>query len=78
VQIDAPSTQAAPADAGLVHAQEPGQAGGRIRKIANAAVDRLLAHGNGGLHQLVSSPYPLHVVMQILGVPEEDEGGCWC
>ncbi|RQW42310.1 cytochrome P450 [Novosphingobium sp. LASN5T] len=48
---------------------------GEIRKIANATVDRLLAHGSeGDFTKLVSSPYPLHVVMQILGVPEEDEG----
>jgi cytochrome P450 len=45
-----------------------------IRKIAVATVDRLLAAGGeGDFTKLVSSPYPLHVVMQILGVPEEDE-----
>ena len=46
----------------------------RTRKIAEATVDRLLAaDGEGDFTKLVSSPYPLHVVMQILGVPEEDE-----
>ncbi|MCB2086227.1 MAG: cytochrome P450 [Sphingomonadaceae bacterium] len=45
-----------------------------IRAIANAAVDRLVAAGpEADFTQLVSAPYPLHVVMQILGVPEEDE-----
>ncbi|WP_120716762.1 cytochrome P450 [Tsuneonella amylolytica] len=48
------------------------------RAIARAAVDRLLAAagGNGGVadfSKTVAAPYPLHVVMQILGVPEEDE-----
>lgn len=54
---------------------------GEIRAIANATVDRLVAAGEGGVGEregvdfckLVSAPYPLHVVMQILGVPEEDE-----
>lgn len=46
----------------------------RTRRIAEATVDRLLAAGGeGDFTKLVSSPYPLHVVMQILGVPEEDE-----
>ncbi len=46
----------------------------RIRKIAETTVDRLLqAGGEGDFTKLVSSPYPLHVVMQILGVPEADE-----
>ncbi|MBU6393187.1 MAG: cytochrome P450 [Sphingomonadales bacterium] len=46
----------------------------RVRTIAEATVDRLLqADGEGDFTKLVSSPYPLHVVMQILGVPEEDE-----
>lgn len=47
---------------------------GNIRAIASATVDRLLAAGGeGDFTKLVSCPYPLHVVMQILGVPEEDE-----
>ena len=45
-----------------------------IRGIAGAAVDRLLAAGpEADFVPTVSAPYPLHVVMQILGVPEEDE-----
>lgn len=45
-----------------------------IRKIAKANVDRMLASGSeGDFVKLVASPYPLNVVMQILGVPEEDE-----
>lgn len=45
-----------------------------IRQIATTTVDRMLAAGGeGDFTKLVSSPYPLHVVMQILGVPEEDE-----
>ena len=46
----------------------------RVRAIAEATVERLLeAGGEGDFTKLVSSPYPLHVVMQILGVPEADE-----
>lgn len=48
-----------------------------IRGIASDTVDRLLSAAQGGetadFCKLVSQPYPLHVVMQILGVPEEDE-----
>ena len=48
-----------------------------IRGIARGAVDRLLGAAESGntvdFCKLVSQPYPLHVVMQILGVPEEDE-----
>ena len=45
-----------------------------IRGIANATVDRLVAAGpEADFCKLVSAPYPLHVVMQILGVPEADE-----
>ncbi len=45
-----------------------------IGKLAKKTVDRLLATGGeGDFVPLVSAPYPLHVVMQILGVPEEDE-----
>ena len=45
-----------------------------IRSIAEATVDRLVAAGSeADFVELVSGPYPLHVVMQILGVPEEDE-----
>lgn len=46
-----------------------------VRSIARAAVDRLLAAGEvADFCKTVAAPYPLHVVMQILGVPEEDEG----
>ena len=48
-----------------------------IRELARRTVDRLLAASQGGevvdFVKQVSAPYPLHVVMQILGVPEEDE-----
>lgn len=50
---------------------------GEVRSIAQRAVDKLLEAGANGevvdFAKLVSAPYPLHVVMQILGVPEEDE-----
>lgn len=50
---------------------------GEVRAIAQRTVDRLLEAGGNGevvdFCKLVSAPYPLHVVMQILGVPEEDE-----
>lgn len=47
---------------------------GEIRAIAQATVDRWLEAGpQADFVKLVSGPYPLHVVMQILGVPEEDE-----
>ncbi len=45
-----------------------------IRELAVKTVDRLVAAGpEADFVPLVSAPYPLHVVMQILGVPEEDE-----
>lgn len=45
-----------------------------IRKIAQATVQRMIDAGPElDFCKLVSAPYPLHVVMQILGVPEEDE-----
>ncbi len=45
-----------------------------IRALAVKTVDRLVAAGpEADFVPLVSAPYPLHVVMQILGVPEEDE-----
>ncbi len=45
-----------------------------IRSLAKRTVDRLIAAGpEADFVKLVSAPYPLHVVMQILGVPEEDE-----
>lgn len=45
-----------------------------IEALAKKTVDRLVNAGNeADFVPLVSAPYPLHVVMQILGVPEEDE-----
>ncbi len=49
-----------------------------IRALAYETVDRLIAAAQAGdgtadFVKLVSAPYPLHVVMQILGVPEADE-----
>ncbi len=46
----------------------------RIREIARASIDAMVATGGACdfVHQ-VSALYPLHVVMQILGVPHEDE-----
>lgn len=47
---------------------------GEIRALANRTVDRMIANGpEVDFVSEVSGPYPLHVVMQILGVPEEDE-----
>jgi cytochrome P450 len=46
----------------------------RIRKIARAAVDRMAATGGRcDFVNEVALHYPLHVVMEIMGVPEEDE-----
>jgi len=45
-----------------------------IRKLADETVRRLIDAGpEVDFVPLVSAPYPLHVVMQIMGVPEEDE-----
>lgn len=45
-----------------------------IRALAETIVDRFVVAGpEADFCALVSQPYPLHVVMQILGVPEEDE-----
>ena len=47
---------------------------GRVREIAKAAVERFIE--KGGTAEFVSDlalGYPLHVVMDILGVPPEDE-----
>ncbi|HEY8950192.1 MAG TPA: cytochrome P450 [Rhizomicrobium sp.] len=46
----------------------------RIRRIARASVDKMMA--TGGKCDFVNEialHYPLHVIMEILGVPEEDE-----
>jgi len=50
----------------------------RIRQIARATVDRMAAKAaaNGGVCDFVEDValgYPLHVIMEILGVPEADE-----
>ena len=46
----------------------------QIRELAAKTADRLVAAGpEADFVSLVAAPYPLHVVMQILGVPEEDE-----
>jgi cytochrome P450 len=45
-----------------------------VRALAEKTVQRLVDAGpEADFVKLVSAPYPLHVVMQILGVPEEDE-----
>lgn len=47
---------------------------GAIRELAIKTVDRLVEAGpECDFVPLVAAPYPLHVVMQILGVPEADE-----
>ncbi|XUU61524.1 cytochrome P450 [Erythrobacter sp. HA6-11] len=47
---------------------------GEIRAIAERTVDAMVAAGpEVDFVKAVAGPYPLHVVMQILGVPEEDE-----
>jgi cytochrome P450 len=47
----------------------------RIRRIARASVDKMLTKGSGTCDFVneVALHYPLHVIMEILGVPEEDE-----
>jgi len=46
----------------------------RIRVIARGAVERMLAHGGRcDFVADVALGYPLHVIMEILGVPEKDE-----
>ncbi len=45
-----------------------------VRELAAKTVDKFIAAGpEADFVPLVAAPYPLHVVMQILGVPEEDE-----
>lgn len=47
---------------------------GELRALAARTVDRMLAQGSEvDFVKEVSGPYPLRVVMQILGVPPEDE-----
>lgn len=46
----------------------------RIREIAKAAVEKMLATGGRcDFVRDIGLRYPLHVIMEILGVPEEDE-----
>ena len=46
----------------------------RIRCIARASIDRMAERGSAcDFVRDVAIHYPLHVLMQILGVPEEDE-----
>lgn len=46
----------------------------RIRKIARAAVDKMAAQGGEcDFISEVALHYPLHVIMEIMGVPEADE-----
>jgi cytochrome P450 len=47
----------------------------RVRAIARSAVEKMAAHGGRcDFVADVALGYPLHVIMQILGVPEQDEG----
>jgi cytochrome P450 len=47
---------------------------GRIREIAKVTVEKMLAtNGECDFARDVASGYPLHVIMNILGVPAEDE-----
>ena len=58
----------------LVHAAEPPQAGGRVRELAREAVARMEALGGEcDFVNEVALHYPLRVIMEILGVPREDE-----
>ena len=46
----------------------------RVRTIARGAVERMMAHGGRcDFVADVTLGYPLHVIMEILGVPEKDE-----
>jgi cytochrome P450 len=46
----------------------------RVRTIARSAVERMMAHGGRcDFVADVALGYPLHVIMEILGVPEKDE-----
>ncbi|MEM1050866.1 MAG: cytochrome P450 [Pseudomonadota bacterium] len=45
-----------------------------IRALANKRIDEMIANGPEiDFVKLVAAPMPLHVIMQILGIPEEDE-----
>ena len=46
----------------------------RIREIARGFIDKMAAHGNEcDFARDVAFLYPLHVIMEVLGVPEIDE-----
>jgi len=48
---------------------------GRIREIARQFVGRMAAHGGTcDFARDVAFLYPLHVIMEVIGVPERDEG----
>ena len=54
--------------------QKVGSLEHRIRVIAHASIDRMAEHGSTcDFVRDVAIHYPLHVLMQILGVPEQDE-----
>jgi len=47
---------------------------GRIREIARGFIDRMAAHGSQcDFARDVAFLYPLHVIMEVIGVPESDE-----
>ena len=47
---------------------------GRVREIARQFVDRMAAHGDRcDFARDVAFLYPLHVIMEVIGVPEADE-----
>ena len=47
---------------------------GRVREIARQFVDRMAAHGDRcDFARDVAFLYPLHVIMEVIGVPESDE-----
>ena len=47
----------------------------RIRALVNELVDRLLPLGGGDLMALFAHPFPVLVICELLGIPEEDREG---
>lgn len=47
----------------------------RIRAIVNDLVDRMLPLGGGDLMALFAHPFPVLVICELLGIPEEDRAG---
>lgn len=46
----------------------------QVRTIARSMVDSMIKQGNEcDFHKVVAGPYPLHVIMSMFGVPQEDE-----